>query len=235
MNKEEFISYCKELGLTINEEILLKLDSYFELLREWNEKFNLTRIIEEKEVYLKHFYDSIYLFNTGLLKDENIKLCDFGTGAGFPGIVIKIFFNNIDVTLIESSNKKCLFLNEVINKLGLSDIKVVNERAEIYARSNREKFDVVTCRAVSALRIIEELALPMVKIGGYFLPLKSGLEEEYKEAKDSLDHLGGIVKKIISYNLPIEEAKRNIVVIKKISPTEAKYPRDYKDILKHLK
>lgn len=235
MNKEEFISSCKELGIDVTSDVLLKLEKYFCLLKEWNDKFNLTRIIEEKEVYLKHFYDSICIVKTDLIKNDNLNLCDFGTGAGFPGIVIKIFFDNINVTLIESSAKKCTFLNEVIKELNLNKIIVINDRAEVYAKNNREKFDIVTCRAVSALRIISEISVPMLKINGYFLPLKAGLEDEYKEAKEILDHLGAIVKRIISYNLPVEEAKRNIVVIKKISITEVKYPRDYKDIIKHLK
>ena len=116
MNKEEFIKSIKELNLEVNDEILVRLDKYYKLLNEWNDKFNLTTILEEDSVYLKHFYDSICIVKTNLIKNENIKLCDFGTGAGFPGIVIKIFFPNINITLIEYTNKKCTFLNELIKE-----------------------------------------------------------------------------------------------------------------------
>ena len=233
MNKEEFIKNIKELNLEINDEILSKLDKYYKLLNEWNNKFNLTTILEEESVYLKHFYDSIAIVKTNLIKNESIKLCDFGTGAGFPGIVIKIFFPNINVTLIESNNKKCIFLNEIIKELNLNNIEVINERMEIYTKKNRELFDIVTCRAVSHLRIISELAIPLLKVNGYFLPLKSNIDEEIKESKDILDKLDSKIESIISYELPIENSKRNILIVKKIKETNLKYPREYKKIIKN--
>lgn len=235
MNKEEFILECKKLNLNITDEILNKLDNYYKLLTIWNEKFNLTRIIKEEDVYLKHFYDSICIVKTNLFKDENIELCDFGTGAGFPGIVIKIFFDKINVTLIEASAKKCGFLKEVINKLSLKNIKVINDRAELYAKNNKEKFDIVTCRAVSDLRVISELAVPLLKVNGYFLPLKSNLEEELINSKFVLNELDSVIEKTISYELPIENSNRKILIIKKLRKTNEKYPREYKDIVKHLK
>lgn len=235
MNKEEFIRECENLGLEINEDILNKLNIYFNLLVQWNEKFNLTTIIQEKDVYLKHFYDSICIVKTNLIKNENIKLCDLGTGAGFPGIVIKIFFNEINVVLIESSTKKCEFLNTVIKTLNLKDIKIVNDRAEIYGKTNKEIFDIVTCRAVSDLRIILELSIPLLKVGGYFLPLKSNIEEELKKSESTLKLLDSTLERVVSYELPVENSKRNIPVIKKIRKTDRKYPREYKDIVKHLK
>lgn len=232
MNKEEFINYIKELNLNINDEILYKLNEYFNLLVEWNNKFNLTTIIEEKSVYLKHFYDSICIVKSGLIENKNIKLCDFGTGAGFPGIVIKIFFPNIDVSLIESNNKKCTFLNEVIKELELRNIEVINIRMEEYSKNNRESFDIVTCRAVSHLKVISELGIPLLKINGYFLPLKSNIEEEIIESKDILNKLNSKIEDIISYELPIENSKRNIIKIKKINKTDLKYPREYNKIIK---
>lgn len=235
MNKEEFIIECKNIGLDVTPNIMEKLNIYFKMLVEWNDKFNLTSILDEKDVYLKHFYDSICVVKSDIIKNETKKVCDFGTGAGFPGIIIKIFFDKINLTLIESNLKKCGFLSEVVKNLNLENVNIINDRAELSALKNKEVFDIVTCRAVSALRIIDELAIPMLKINGYFLPLKSNLEEEFKDAKESLNYLGAIIKRIVSYELPIEKSKRNLVVIKKISKTDNKYPRPYKDILKHLK
>lgn len=232
MNKEEFIKYLKELNLDVDNEILNKLDKYFKLLVEWNNKFNLTTILEEKSVYLKHFYDSICIVKTNLIENKNIKLCDFGTGAGFPGIVIKIFYPNINVTLIESNNKKCIFLNEVIKELELKNIEVINTRMELYTKKIRESFDIVTCRAVSHLKIISELSIPLLKINGYFLPLKSNIEEELNESTEILSKLNSKIENIISYELPIENSKRNILIIKKISRTDDKYPREYNKIIK---
>ena len=233
MNNEEFIKYIKELNIEVNDEILDKLSKYFNLLVEWNKKFNLTTIIEEKSVYLKHFYDSICIVKTNLIKDKEIKLCDFGTGAGFPGIVIKIFFPNIDITLIESNNKKCIFLTEIIKELDLKNINVINTRMEMYSKVNREKFDIVTCRAVSHLKVISELAIPLLKVDGYFLPLKSSIEEEVQESQEILDKLDSKIVNIVSYELPIENSKRNIPIIKKYKITNTKYPREYNKIIKY--
>ena len=233
MNKDEFINYIKELNIDVSDEILDKLDNYFKLIVEWNNKFNLTTILEEKSVYLKHFYDSICIVKSNLIDNNNIKLCDFGTGAGFPGVVIKIFYPNIKVTLIESNNKKCTFLNEVIKELDLKNIEVINTRMELYSKNNRETFDIVTCRAVSHLRIISELAIPLLKVNGYFLPLKSNIEEEIKESNKILNDLNSKIEDIISYELPIENSKRNIILIKKLKETNSKYPREYNKIIKN--
>lgn len=232
MTENEFIIECKKINLEVTEEILTKLKEYYELLKEWNNKFNLTTIIQEEDVYLKHFYDSVCIYKSGYIENKKIKLCDFGTGAGFPGIVIKIFFPLIDVTLIESNKKKCMFLEEVISKLCLKDIKVVCDRCEEYAKKNREVFDIVTCRAVSALKVILELSIPIIKINGLFIPLKANIDEELKESKTIEQELNSKLLDIINYNLPKDSGIRNILIYRKEKETSLKYPREYKKIIK---
>ena len=158
MTKEEFILECKKINIEITEEIINKLNKYKDLLIEWNKKFNLTTIVLEKDIYLKHFYDSLTI----------IKAIDFGTGAGFPGMVIAIVFKNSNVTSLESNNKKVIFLEEIKNKLLLDNVNIVCERAEIYGRKNREVYDIVTCRAVSNLNIILELSTNSSRIFSSF-------------------------------------------------------------------
>lgn len=232
MNKKEFVEYCSKLNIDITEEKIKKLDIYCELLNVWNNKFNLTNILEEKDVYLKHFYDSLCIIKTNLIENKNISICDFGTGAGFPGIVIKIIYPNIKLTLIESNGKKCMFLSEVIKALKLENVEIINQRTEEYGKKNRELFDIVTCRAVSKLKIISELAIPLLKVNGYFVPLKSSVAEELEESKYILKELNSKLENIISYELPIENSKRSIIVIKKTGKTDNKYPREYKNIIK---
>ena len=141
MNKEEFVKEVENLDIKINEKILKNLDEYFNLLNEWNKKFNLTRIVEEKEVYLKHFYDSLAIQKSVNMYDFS-SLIDVGTGAGFPGMVLAIFFSNLKVTLLEANTKKCLFLQKVKEKLNLDNVEIINERSEKYAKTNREKYDI---------------------------------------------------------------------------------------------
>lgn len=234
MNKEEFIIYVKELGINLNKEKMDKLENYYELLVKWNEKFNLTRIIDEKDVLLKHFYDSLCLIKAIDLNKYN-SLVDIGTGAGFPGLVISIFFDNLQVTLVESSTKKCTFLEAVRQNLNLNNVIIKNERAEIFSKNNIEKYDLATCRAVSHLSTISEIAIPMLKINGYFLPLKADISIELKESKDKLKNLNASLEKTLQYNLPIENSFRTIPIIKKITKTNEKYPRDYNKIIKDLK
>ena len=157
MTKDEFIIECKKIGISINEEIIDKLELYRNELVSWNNKFNLTTILEEKDVYLKHFYDSLCLVKATDLNNKNI--CDFGTGAGFPGIVLAIVFKNSNFTLIESNSKKVIFLEHIKEKLHLNNVTIINERTEEYGKNNRELFDIVTCRAVSDLKIILELRI----------------------------------------------------------------------------
>lgn len=231
MNKEEFIENCKKLNINLSSSQIEKFDRYKELLQQWNEKFNLTRIIDDNEIYLKHFYDSLCLIKSNLL-NGNLKLCDFGTGAGFPGIVLKIAFPYLDITLVESNTKKCLFLKEVIKELNLKEINVINERIEIFSKNNVERFDIVTCRAVSSLRILCEICSQMLKINGYFIPLKSSVSTEMNEAKKTIKKLNLKLINIIEYNLPIENSYRSIPIIGKVNHTDKKYPREYNKILK---
>ena len=200
MQINEFIEALKELNIEIDEDKLKKLENYYKLLIEWNEKINLTGITEKKDVYLKHFYDSLTLNKYINLKDIN-SLCDIGTGAGFPGIVLKIVFPNIHITLVDSLNKRIIFLKEVINKLELKDIEVYNERAEEYAKKVREKFDLVTCRAVARLPILLEYSIPLVKVGGVFAPLKANIDSELIN-----------IDKITQYNLLLFDNNYNYEV-----------------------
>ena len=234
MNKEEFINYCKDIGIEIKEKLYNDLYNYFVMLKEWNEKFNLTSITEEKDVFLLHFYDSLCLSKSIDLNSIN-SLLDFGTGAGFPGMVIALIYNNVNVTLIESNNKKCTFLNEVKNKLNLNNVEIINDRIENYGINNREKFDVVTCRAVTSIPMIIELSTSTVKVGGYLLPLKSDCEEELNKYKYLNKEFNLELKEIIKYKLPITDAVRMIPVFKKNKETNKKYPRNYGTILKKYK
>ena len=230
MTKEEFVNYCEKLGININDEIINKLSKYKDLLIEWNNKFNLTTIIEEKDIYLKHFYDSLCLVKATDINNKTI--CDFGTGAGFPGMVIAIVFKNSNVTLLESNGKKITFLNEVKKELNLDNVSIINQRAEEYGRKNRELFDIVTCRAVANLNIILELAVSMLKVNGLFIPMKSNVECEFEESLNRAIHLGYEYINKIEYNLPIENSNRTLLIYEKIKKTDIKYPRSYNLIKK---
>lgn len=230
MNKDEFIKECEKIGIVITQSIINKLDEYKDLLIEWNNKFNLTTIIDEKDIYLKHFYDSLYLLTSTDL--NNKKILDFGTGAGFPGMIIAILLNNSKVTLMESNNKKVIFLNEVKNKLKLNNVEIICARAEDYGKKNREIFDIVTCRAVSNLNIIIELSISMLKVNGLFIPMKSNVIEELNNSKNKINTLGYELLNKIEYTLPIENSNRTILIFKKIKKTDSKYPRNYNIIKK---
>ena len=223
MNKEEFVKNIKDLNIQINDDILNKLDIYYNFLVEYNNHTNLTAITEENEVYLKHFYDSLTIVKSiDLLTIES--LIDVGTGAGFPGMVLAIFYPNLKVTLLDSNNKRINFLNELKDKLCLTNVTTVHDRSEIYAKNHKDSFDVVTAR----------LCLPLVKVNGYFIPLKGIINDELDNAKDIIKNINGNVENIISFNLPNGD-QRNIIVIKKIDKTPNKYPRDYKEIVKDNK
>ena len=224
MNIKLFIEEVEKLGINLTEKQLNDLEEYYKLLVDWNQKINLTRIIEKEDVYLKHFYDSLTLIKVIDL-NKDLTICDVGTGAGFPGIVLKICFPNLKITLLDSLQKRVNFLNEVIEKLNLKDINTIHDRAEDYAKNHREEFDIVTSRAVANLKLLSELSIPMVKVDGYFIPMKANIEEELIEANDIINKLCGKIEKIETFNLPIEESIRNIIKIKKVEKTNPIYPR----------
>lgn len=231
MNLNKFIEEVNKLGIKLTKKQLEQLEEFYNLLIEYNEKINLTRITEHDDVYLKHFYDSLTLIKAIDLNKE-MSLCDIGTGAGFPGMVLKICFPNLKVALVETLQKRIRFLYYVREKLDLRDLFICKERAEVFARNNVEKYDVVTSRAVARLNIINELCLPLVKVNGYFIPMKANIEGELEESMSSLEVLNSKLEKVISFNLPVENSIRNLVVIKKLGNIKKKYPRDYSEIKK---
>ena len=230
MNKTEFINALKELDIDVTNDMLEKLDTYYKMLIEYNSHTNLTRITEESEVYLKHFYDSLTLVKAINLDDKT--LLDVGTGAGFPGLVLKIIFPKLDVTLVDSLNKRIVFLNSVIERLDLKNIVALHARAEDFAINNKETFDIVTSRAVANLNTLSELCIPMVKIGGYFIPMKADVEKELTDAKKAIKTLGGVLKETIIFSLPKESGVRTLVKVEKVSKTSDKYPRKFNEIKK---
>ena len=232
MDKETFVDELKKIGVEITSLQLEQLDKYYNMLVNWNEKINLTRITEYEEVYLKHFYDSITLFKAYDL-NKKITLCDIGTGAGFPGIVLKIVFPTLSVTLVDALLKRINFLNEVIKELGLLDIKAVHSRAEDYARIHREEFDIVTSRAVANLKTLTEISIPMVKVNGFFIPMKANCDEEIKDACDILAKLDAKIIEKIDFLLPMENSHRTLIKIQKLSKTNCKFPRSFDKIKKN--
>lgn len=224
MNLDLFIEETKKLGITLIDSQLEKLNKFYELLISWNQKMNLTRITEKEDVYLKHFYDSLTISKVIDL-NQYLTLCDVGSGAGFPGIVLKICFPNLKITLLDSLQKRVNYLNEIIKDLNLKDIEAIHTRAEDYAKQNREKFDVVTARAVANLKILSELCIPMVKVSGSFIAMKANIEEEIENSTEILKKLDSKIEKIETFYLPIEQSIRNIVLIKKINKTNNIYPR----------
>ncbi len=231
MNKETFIKEINKLGIKLSSEQMQQLNDYYQLLIFWNAKMNLTSITQEEDVYLKHFYDSLTIVKA--IDLNNIKtILDVGSGAGFPGLVLKICFPHLKLDIIDSNNKKILFINEVINKLNLDNINLIHDRCEIYALKNRERYDLVTSRAVANLNTLIELCFPLVKVEGYFIALKGNIEQEIQTVSNELNILKGQIEQIITFNLPKEESIRNLVKIKKLEITPEKYPRAYDKIKK---
>lgn len=231
MNQSRFIEELKKINIELDDNKINQLERYYELLVEWNEKFNLTNITDKEQVYLKHFYDSITLSKVIDLNNEKT-LCDIGTGAGFPGLVLKIIFPNLNVILVDALNKRTEFLKEVIRELKLDNIEVYHDRAENFARNNIEKYDIVTARAVAHLSILLEYGIPMVKINKYFIAMKANIETEIEESNDALEKLDSKIIQIEKFKLPIEESNRTIIKIEKISKTNKKYPRRNSEIKK---
>lgn len=234
MNNEEFLNSLKLLGIEVTNKELSKFEKYKDLLKEYNQKFNLTTIIKDNDIYLKHFYDSLYLMTIKEFKNSS-SILDIGVGAGFPSIPLAILNEDKDLTLIESSQKKCNFINIVKEKLSLSNITIINKRAEDFTRLNREKFDLATSRAVSHLKNLSELEIPALKTNGYFIPMKAEYEKELEESKEILSKLKSKIINKYEYFLPIENSKRSILVIQKLEKTNTLYPREYSKIIKETK
>lgn len=229
MKKEDFqnklVEKANKLKINLSQEQQNQFYQYMQLLLQWNEKMNLTAITEPEEVINKHFIDSISI---NLYIKEREKILDIGTGAGFPGIPLKIILPQNEITLIDSLNKRINFLNTVIQELNLEKITAIHNRAEEFSKinENRENYDIVTSRAVAKLNILLEYMLPFVKIGGKCICMKSmEIEEEIEEAKKAIEILGGTIEKIDTITLPDTDIKRKIVIIKKIKRTPPKYPR----------
>ena len=209
MNKEEFIEECKKINIDINNEQLNKLEKFYHLMIEWNKKINLTRITEEKEVYLKHFYDSLTLNKVVDLKKIKT-LCDVGTGAGFPGIVLKIIFPDIKITLIDSLQKRVNYLNTIIKELELNNIEAIHTRGEDF----KGKYDVVTSRAVANIEKLMDYTMHLVSKKGIFVAMKAKIENELTEkVRNNIENKYIIIKEEKFY-LPIEESERTLLVIK---------------------
>ena len=230
MNKEKFIKELEKLNIMIDDYKLQQLEIYCDLLTLENKKYNLTSITEKNQIYLKHFYDSLTI--TKIINLNNQSLCDMGTGAGFPGLVLKIIFPNLKVTLIDATSKKCEFLRLVINKLNLKDIEVINTRTEEYSKNNREIYDIVTARAVAPLKHLLEYGIPLVKVNGYFIPLKANIQDEIINIDNYYNKLNIKLIKKQEFNLPIEDSKRTILMYQKQKPTNIIYPRKYQEIKK---
>lgn len=232
MNIETFIKEVEKLNISVTKENLASLAKYKDLLVEYNKKFNLTAIKSDEEIYLKHFYDSLTLIKAYSL-NGNLKLLDIGTGAGFPGLVLKIFYPDLELTLLDSNHKKIAFLEVVIKELNLKNVTCINSRAENLPKTYREHFDIVTSRAVAHLRILLELSIPYLKVGGKLIAMKGLSEEEIKESAKILEKLDSTIVDTIKFNLPIEGSNRSLVIVQKNKKTNEIYPRSYDKIVKN--
>ena len=229
MNIQEFsdlmIEYGKEIHIVFTEEQLQKFYQYMNLLIEWNRKINLTTIIEPEEIILKHFVDSIIISK---YIENDLKVIDVGTGAGFPGIPLKIIRGDLDIVLLDSLNKRINFLNEVIKVLQLKNVYSIHARVEEFAKNKkyRESFDIVTSRAVANMSTLSEYMLPLSKVGGRMIAMKGpDFKDEITNSKKALNILGGEIEKIDEYQLPKTDIRRSVILIRKIKSTPQKFPR----------
>ena len=229
MNPEKFVLELSKHNFELTDKQKQQFKLYFKMLIEVNEHVNLTRITEEDEVYLKHFYDSITpLFTFGAVFKAGATLCDVGAGAGFPSIPLKILKPGLKVTIVDSLQKRLNFLKDLISELGLTDVELVHGRAEDVGQNKlyRERFDIVTARAVARMSVLSEYCLPLVKKGGYFVALKGPkAEDELDDGKKALEVLGGKLIKDEELTLPASEEERTLVLVQKVKSTPKKYPR----------
>ena len=228
--KELLTSGLTELGLPTDG--IPALERYAELLVEKNKVMNLTAITEPHDIATLHFLDCAALLKLADFKNKTV--ADIGTGAGFPGMPLRIVEPSVRITLLDSLNKRIDFLKEVCDDLGLTDVSCIHGRAEEFASGHRESFDIVTSRAVANLQMLSELCLPLVKVGGYFLSMKSvESEEELNNAKTAIKTLGGQIEKVVDYEIPGTEVAHRLIFIKKIKETPKKYPRTFAKIKKN--
>lgn len=229
MNPEKFVLELSKHNFELTDKQKQQFKLYFKMLIEVNEHVNLTRITEEDEVYLKHFYDSITpLFTFGAVFKDGATLCDVGAGAGFPSIPLKILKPGLKVTIVDSLQKRLNFLKDLISELSLTDVELVHGRAEDVGQNKlyRERFDIVTARAVARMSVLSEYCLPLVKKGGYFVALKGPkAEDELDDGKKALEVLGGKLIKDEELTLPESEEERTLVLVQKVKSTPKKYPR----------
>ncbi len=230
MNKEEFKTEVEKLGIKLTQKQLEELEIYKKLLQEENKKYNLTSITEDEDIYLKHFYDSLTIIKS--IDIYNQYFCDIGTGAGFPGMILKIVFPNIKIDLIDATKKKCDFLNLIKDKLELDNINIINQRIEEYSTNTREVYDVVVSRAVAPLKHLLEYSIPLLKIKGYFIGLKGHLEEEMQNIDNYYKKLYLKEISIKKFELPTNSGNRSIIKIQKEKSTPKIYPRKYSIIIK---
>lgn len=225
--KQFLLDAAKEYGIVLDDETAEKFLIYKDMLSDWNRRINLTAITDDEGIIIKHFIDSLLCWNSGVMHN-NCRLIDIGTGAGFPGLALKLAFPWLKVWLLDSVRKKLLFLEDVIKTLSLSDVELIWGRAEDYGKkaSFRESFDVVTARAVAALPVLAEYCLPFAKIGGHVLCMKGPeVQQELSASEKAVQLLGGEVKDVLHLSLPASSGDRHIVVLNKIKPTPAAYPR----------
>ncbi|MGI6711259.1 MAG: 16S rRNA (guanine(527)-N(7))-methyltransferase RsmG [Bacillota bacterium] len=225
--RKALVQGLKEIDFPFQEKQVELCTQYQKSLISWNQKFNLTNIINPEDVAVKHFIDSVIVLKLAKI-DNNANIIDIGTGAGFPGLPLKIFSKKLKITLLDSLEKRCHFLKNIIQELEINNITVVHGRAEDKGRdlNFREKYDSAIARAVTYLPSLVEYCLPFVRIGGIFIALKGAeIDEELEKGKNAINLLGGKIHQIINYSLPITGDKRSLIIIKKIKSTLEKYPR----------
>lgn len=226
-NRDILSDGLKQIGISIDEDKIEKLLEFKDILLEWNEKINLTSITDEKDIYIKHFIDSATCLASGIVKPGS-RVIDVGTGAGFPGMVLKILRDDINMTLLDSLNKRVIYLEEAAKKLTIDQVGIMHGRAEEFGmkKGYREQFDIALSRAVAPLNVLCEYCLPYLKKGGFFLCQKGpSYKEELEEAKKAIEILGGVLDGIEEHQLPYSDITHYIIVIKKIENTPTKYPR----------